>query len=79
MARRTEFPAQERRWVARIVARLTPEQRARYAEACRAGPRDRNGRLYDRARAEIAERILYEDRLKEAPPARPSTATPEES
>jgi len=54
------YPAQEKAWVRRILARLNPEQRARYEEECKEAPRHyRSGRLYDTARAEIAERILW--------------------
>jgi hypothetical protein len=41
---------------------LNADQRLRYEEACRKAPRHyRTGRLYDGAKAEIAERILFED------------------
>jgi hypothetical protein len=60
-----KYKAQEREWVRRILARLTPEQRERYEEACMTAPRHRNGKLYDEARAAIAERIMYEDRITE--------------
>lgn len=50
----------------RILARLTPEQRERYEQECKTAPRHyRTGRLYDPARAEIAEQILLHDHLKE--------------
>ncbi|KKM54230.1 hypothetical protein LCGC14_1553600 [marine sediment metagenome] len=58
------YAAQERGWVAKLLARLTPEQRERYEKECRAAPRHRSGKLYDGARAKIAERILYEDAMK---------------
>lgn len=46
----------------RLLARLTPEQRIRYELACRTAPRHySSGKLYDGAKAKIAERILYED------------------
>ena len=58
------YHPQERAWVMRLVARLTPAQRARYELACREAPRHpRSGKLYDLVKAEIAERILYEDLL----------------
>ena len=61
------YKAQEKRWVQRILARLTPEQRERYEEECRKAPRHyRSGKLYDTARAAIAERILLEDAREEA-------------
>ena len=56
-----KYKATERAWVARLLARLGPEQRKRYEAACKAAPRHRNGKLYDDARAQIAERILLED------------------
>jgi hypothetical protein len=59
-----KYPAQERAWVMRLLARLTPDQRRRYEEACSKAPRHhKSGKLYDRAKAEIAERILYQDSL----------------
>jgi len=61
-----KYPAQERAWVMRLLARLTPEQRARYEKACAEAPRHpRSGKLYDAAKAAIAERILYADALRE--------------
>jgi len=60
------YSAQERAWVTRLLARLTPEQRARYEKACSEAPRhEHSGKLYDGARAAIAERILYADALRE--------------
>ena len=57
-----KYRAQERKWVMRLLARMTPEQRQRYEEACRDAPRHpHSGKLYDGAKAEIAERIMYED------------------
>lgn len=59
-----KYKAQERAWVAQLLARLTPDQRARYEAACRVAPRHhRSGKLYDGAKAEIAERILYDDAM----------------
>ena len=56
------YTAQERQWVKRLLCRLNADQRRRYEEACKTAPRHHNsGKLYDSARAEIAERILYED------------------
>ena len=55
------YPARERAWVRRILVRLSPEQRVRYEAECRTAPRHRNGKLYDAARAEIAERIMLLD------------------
>ena len=54
------YPARERAWVRRILVRLTPDQRKRYEAECRTAPRHRNGKLYDAARAAIAERILLD-------------------
>ena len=57
-----KYKAQERVWVQRLLARLTPDQRVRYELACRAAPRHpHSGKLYDGDKAAIAERILYED------------------
>jgi hypothetical protein len=57
-----KFKATERAWVMRLLARLSPAQRLRYEATCREAPRHyRSGKLYDHAKAEIAERILYED------------------
>lgn len=47
--------------LARVLARLNEDQRRGYVEECKAAPRYPNGRLYDRARMEIAERIMLED------------------
>ena len=59
-----KYRAQERAWVMRLLARLTPAQRVRYEVECRKTPRHySSGKLYDAAKAEIAERILYEDQL----------------
>ena len=65
------YAAQERGWVVKLLARLTPEQRARYERECRVAPRHRSGKLYDGARAEIAERILYEAAMKPAEGEKP--------
>lgn len=60
-----KFRPQERAWVMRLVARLSPAQRLRYEAECRKAPRDhRSGKLYDGEKARIAERILYEDAAK---------------
>jgi GrpB-like predicted nucleotidyltransferase (UPF0157 family) len=60
-----KYKATEREWVRRILARLTPEQRERYEAECRVAPRHyRSGKLYDHAKAEIAERILLQARLE---------------
>lgn len=57
-----KFKAQERAWVAAVLARLTPAQRERYEAECKTAPRHhRTGKLYDVDRARIAERIMYED------------------
>lgn len=63
-----KYTAQERVWVMRLLARLTPAQRLRYEAACREAPRHQHsGKLYDGAKAAIAERILYEDSLIQDP------------
>ena len=54
------YAATERAWVRRILVRLTPEQRKVYEERCKTWPRHRNGKLYDGAKARIAEQILLE-------------------
>ena len=59
-----KYKAQEKAWVRRILARLTPEQRERYEAECKQAPRHRNGKLYDTARARIAERIMLEGRVR---------------
>jgi hypothetical protein len=60
--RSTAYSANERRWVMRLLAKLTPAQRQRYEIACRKAPRHpHSGKLYDREKAAICERILYED------------------
>jgi len=61
-----KYKAQEKEWVRRILARLTPEQRERYEKACATEVwlRHRNGKLYDTDRARIAERILYVDYIE---------------
>jgi len=59
-----KFKAQEKAWVRRILARLTPEERKRYEAECKRAPRHRSGKLYDTARAQIAERIMLEGRVR---------------
>ena len=39
------YAAQERGWVAKVLARLTPKQRLRYEELCEVAPRHRSGKL----------------------------------
>ena len=57
-----KYKATERGWVMRLPARLTPAQRARYEAEMAKRPGDyRTGKKYDRLKAEVAERILYED------------------
>jgi hypothetical protein len=58
-----KYKASERQWVVRLLARLNPDQRRRYEEACRVCPirGAHSGKLYDGEKAKIAERILYED------------------
>jgi hypothetical protein len=52
----------------RLLARLTPAQRARYEAEMRKRPGHyRTGKKYDRLKAEVAERILYEDRVGTVP------------
>lgn len=64
------YAATERRWVMRLLARLTPEQRERYEAEMRKQPGHHStGKKYDRLKAQVAERILYEDRLKGTPDA----------
>ena len=60
-----KYPANERRWVMRLVNRLTAPQRARYELACQEATKHYNGRLHDRARAQIVEAILLMDTLKQ--------------
>ena len=56
-----KYAAQERKWVARILVRLTSAQRDEYERECkRPLYRHRNGKLYDSEKARIAERIMYE-------------------
>lgn len=63
-----KYKATERGWVMRLLARLTPEQRARYEVEMRKRPGDyRTGKKYDRLKAEVAERIMYEDRVGSVP------------
>ncbi len=55
------YSASERKWVARVLARLTPEDRERYELECRRAPRHpKSGRLYDLDKVKIAEMILLE-------------------
>lgn len=64
-----KYCAQERAWVMRLLARLTPDQRRRYEEAMRRAPGyHTTGKKYDAQKAAMAERILYEDRMREAQP-----------
>lgn len=65
------YKATERAWVMRLLARLTPEQCARYeaivqSEAYR---HHHSGKIYDREKARIAEQILLEDARRGAPEA----------
>lgn len=56
------YRANERKWAREIIRKLTPDQRERYEAACATNTDLRfNGRLFDDAKAKIAERILYED------------------
>jgi hypothetical protein len=56
------YRATERRWAREVLRRLTPDQRERYEAACHEERELRfNGKLYDDAKAKIAERILWED------------------
>ncbi len=59
-----KYKANERAWVARLLARLTPDQRRRYElELSKGGGRHyRSGKLFDIEKAKVAERIMYEDR-----------------
>lgn len=67
-----KYKATEREWVKHLLARLTPDQRERYEAQCRIAPRHyRSGKLYDSAKAEIAERIMYLDRIAERIRERP--------
>lgn len=59
-----KYEAQEKAWVRKLLARLSPEQRKRYEAECKDAPRHRNGKLYDAAKAKIAERIIYKDRME---------------
>ena len=60
-----KYKATERAWVMRLLARLTPAQRVRYEAEVRAlAPELRHhhsGKIYDRQKATVAERILLED------------------
>lgn len=63
-----KYKATERGWVMRLLARLTPAQRIRYEAAMRKAPaHPYSGKKYDRLKAEVAERILYEDRVGSVP------------
>ena len=63
-----KYKATERGWVMRLLARLTPAQRARYEAEMAKRPGDyRTGKKYDRLKAEVAEHILYEDRVGTVP------------
>lgn len=65
------YKATERAWVMRLLARLSPDQRRRYeAEMARRPGHHRSGKKYDHLKAEVAERILYEDSKATAPEAR---------
>ena len=65
-----KYKATERGWVMRLLARLTPAQRARYEAEMAKRPGDaHSGKKYDHLKAEVAERILYEDRVRGTPPA----------
>lgn len=58
------YKATERAWVRQLLARLTPGQREEYERRCEKAPRHhRTGKLYDGAKAKIAEQILYEASL----------------
>jgi len=65
-----KYQATERGWVMRLLARLTLAQRARYEAEMAKRPGDyRTGKKYDRLKAEVAERILYDDRVRGTPAA----------
>lgn len=58
------YRATERAWVARLLARLTPDQRKRYEAEMRRQPgHHASGKKYDGLKAQVAERILYEEAL----------------
>jgi len=59
-----KYQASERAWVVRLLARLTLAQRRRYeAEMAKQPGHPSTGKKYDGLKAEVAERIMYEDRL----------------
>jgi len=63
-----KYKATERGWVMRLLARLTPLQRARYEADMATRPGHyRTRKKYDRLKAEVAEHILYEDRVGTVP------------
>lgn len=58
--------ANERDWVRAILVRLTPGQRKRYEmEMAQTEGHPNSGKKYDDLKAKVAERIMYEDALKE--------------
>jgi len=64
-----KYKAYERAWVARLLARLNSDQRRRYEEEMRKrSGHYSTGKKYDGLKAEVAERILYEDALKPTEP-----------
>lgn len=60
-----KYKATERVWVMRLLARLTPAQRERYEREMRAEDGHHStGKKYDGLKAQVAERIMYEDSRK---------------
>lgn len=58
------YAATERKWVMELLARMTPAERAEYEKRCAKAPRHHtHGKLYDDAKARIAERVMYESRI----------------
>lgn len=67
-ARHGSHPAQERRWVRAILARLTPEERAEYERRMRdESGHHATGKKYDGLKARVAEAVMLEFRRRGNP------------
>lgn len=59
-----KYKATERAWVMRLLARLTPAERQQYETEMRRQPGHyHSGKKYDGLKAEIAERVMYANRI----------------
>ena len=64
-AKLVKYKANERAWVMRLLARLSPEERAEYERRMRETPgHHRTGKKYDSLKARVAEEVMYNMRVR---------------